>query len=128
MEREYYHRLLFTAGMVWNCGFAIIFGIVSRAIPDAFPLFGLETPTSFLWFDTFLVFIFTLGLGFYYVSLDMNKNHGLIRMAIFWKFAVFLVGLLHTIAGDGSMWVILIVTVDLLFGILFAEDLLAVNK
>ncbi|NHJ12669.1 MAG: hypothetical protein EAX95_03295 [Candidatus Thorarchaeota archaeon] len=128
MERSRYHKLLFTAGAIWNCGFAILFGIISRAIPDAFALFGLETPTSLLWFDTFLAFIFSLGLGLYLVSLDMNENHGLIRMAIFWKVTVFSVGLLHTIAGDGSLWVILIVAVDLLFGILFAEDLVVINK
>ena len=127
MERDRYHKLLFTAAAIWNCGLAIIFGVISRFVSDAFTMVGLQTPLTFLWFDTFLAFIFSLGLGFFFVSLDMTMNHGLIRMAMFWKVAVFIVGILHFIAGDASNWVVLIVVIDLLFGILFTEDLMAIK-
>jgi hypothetical protein len=126
LDRVRYHKLLFTAAAIWNCGLAIVFGALSRLVPDAFTMVGLQTPLTFLWFDTFLAFIFSLGLGFYFVSLDMMKNHGLIKMAIFWKVAVFSVALLHFISGDASLWVILISSIDLLFGILFTEDLRAI--
>ncbi len=89
---------------------------------------GLQTPLTFLWFDTFLAFIASLGLGFYLVSSDVLKNHGLIKMAIFWKVAVFSVGMLHFISGSASSWVVLIVAIDLLFGILFAEDLRMITQ
>jgi hypothetical protein len=128
MERNRYHQLLFTAAAFWNCGLAVIFGALSRFEPEAFTMVGLQTPLTFLWFDTFLAFIFSLGLGFYLVSRDITQNHGLIQMAIFWKIAVFIVGILHFLAGDASIWVLLIVAIDLLFGILFIEDLMAITK
>jgi hypothetical protein len=60
--------------------------------------------------------------------MDCKKNHGLIMVAAFEKTLVFVIGLLHFLTGGASLAVVLIVTGDLIFGILFIEDLFAIRK
>ncbi len=93
-----------------------------------FAVVGLEIPNTMLWFDSLMGLIFVFGIGFYFVSQNMMENHGLITMAVFEKTWFFLAGVTWFFLGQASLWVVLFATVDLIFGILFIEDLIAIRK
>ena len=93
-----------------------------------FLMFGLEIPNSMLWFDSFMGLVFVFGIGFYIVSRNLKENHGLIVMACFEKTTVFIIPTLWFLFGQASIWVVLVAAGDLLFGLLFMEDLRAIRK
>ena len=128
MDRERYHRLLFLIAALWNWTLAIAFFALPRIDVGYFAAFGLEIPKTMLWFDSLMGLIFVFGIGFFFVSQNMMENHGLITMAVFEKTWFFLAGVTWFFLGQASLWVVLFATVDLIFGILFIEDLIAIRK
>ncbi len=128
MDRERYHRLMFLTAALWNWILGAAFFVLPRIDVGYFPSTGLVIPNTLLWFDSFVGLVFVFGLGFYFVSQNMMENHGLIKMAVFEKSWVFLVGVAWFFLGQASILVVLFVTVDLIFGLLFVENLLAIKK
>ncbi len=128
MDRERYHRLLFLIAALWNWTLAIAFFVLSRIDVGYFAAFGLEIPNTLLWFDSLMGLIFVFGIGFFFVSQNMMENHGLIMMAVFEKTWFFLACVAWFFLGQASLWVVLVVTIDSIFGILFIEDLIAIRK
>ena len=105
------------------------FLILPRIDPDYFSIAGpMGPPPTLLWFDSFFGLVFAFGLGFYFISKSTTENHGLIKMAIFEKAWVFVMGLYYFLIAEASIWVLVVVSGDLLFGILFLEDLRAIMK
>jgi len=119
---------MFLVAAIWNWTLAIAFLVLPRIDINYFPLTGLVIPNTMLWFDSFLGLVFAFGLGFYFISKSVKENHGLIQMAIFEKFWVFIVGVIWFILGQASALVVLFVTGDLILGLLFIEDLIAIRK
>jgi len=119
---------MFLIAALWNWTLAITFLILPRIDTNYFVATGLEIPNTMLWFDSFMGLVFAFGLGFYLVSKSVNENHGLIQMAVFEKIWVFLIGIVWFILGQASILVVLFVTVDLIFGLLFIEDLISIRK
>jgi hypothetical protein len=119
---------MFLAAAIWNWTLAIAFLVLPRIDINYFLATGLVIPNTMLWFDSFMGLVFAFGLGFYFVSKSVKENHGLIQMAVFEKTWVFLIGVVWFILGHASIWVVLFVTVDLIFGFLFIEDLIAIRK
>jgi hypothetical protein len=119
---------MFLVAALWNWILAIVFLILPRIDESYFTTVGLVIPNTLLWLDSFSGLIIAFGIGFYLVSKDMSKNHGLIQMAVFEKFLVFIVGAGWFFFGQASMLVVLVVFVDLIFGFLFIESLLAIRK
>ena len=113
---------------LWNWALAIGFMSLSRIDINLFLSFGLDIPNTLLWFDSFMGLVFVMGIGFYIVSTNMRENHGLILMACFEKTIVFIIPLVWFILGQASIWVVGFVTGDLIFGLLFIEDLMAIKK
>lgn len=128
MDRERYHRFMFIMAALWNWALAIGFILLSRIDINLFLTFGLDIPNTMLWFDSFMGLVFVFGIGFYIVSTNVKENHGLILMACFEKTIVFIIPLFWFFLGQASIWVVGFVTVDLIFGLLFIEDLLAIRK
>ena len=119
---------MFLAAAIWNWTLAIGFLLLSRIDINLFLVFGLDIPNTMLWFDSFMGMVFVFGIGFYLVSKNMKENHGLILMACFEKFTVFIIPFIWFFLGQASIWVVGFVTGDLIFGLLFIEDLLAIRK
>ena len=119
---------MFLLAALWNWTLAIAFMILPRIDINYFLATGLDIPNTMLWFDSFMGLVFVFGLGFYFVSKSVKENHGLIQMAIFEKTWVFLIGVFWFILGQASILVVLFVSVDLIFGFLFIEDLIAIRK
>jgi len=119
---------MFLAAAIWNWLLAISFFVLSRIDINYFLTFDLDIPDTMLWFDSFMGMVFVFGLGFYIVSKSMKENHGLILMACFEKFTIFVIPTIWFFLGQASIWVVLFVTVDLIFGFLFIEHLRAIRK
>jgi hypothetical protein len=129
MDRPSYHKYMYTIAAVWNWVLAVGFLILPRIDIGYFSIAGpVPAPPTLLWFDSFFGLVFAFGLGFYFISLSTTENHGLITIAIFEKTWVFVMGLGYFLIAQASIWVVVVVAGDLLFGLLFLEDLRAILK
>ncbi len=128
MNRERYHRAMYTVAALWNWILSVLFLTLPRIDITYFYLGGNTIPPTLLWFDCLMGLIFAFGIGFYLIGLDPQKNHGLVQIAIFEKTWVFIVGLGYFLIGQASALLAAVVTVDLIFGLLFLEDLMAIRR
>jgi hypothetical protein len=119
---------MFLTAAFWNWILAIIFFVLPRLDEEYFTATGLVIPNTLLWFDSFVGLVFIFGIGFFLVSQNMMENHGIIKMAVCEKSWVFVAGLAWFFWGQASILVVMFVTVDLFFGVLFVEELLAIRK
>jgi len=129
LERSSYHKNMYTIAAIWNWILAVGFLILPRIDIGYFSLAGpMDPPPTLLWFDSFFGLVFAFGLGFYFISKSTTENYGLIQISIFEKTWVFVMGLGYFLLGQASLMVAIVVIGDLLFGLLFLEDLLAIKK
>jgi hypothetical protein len=129
LDRSSYHKNMYTIAAIWNWILAVGFLILPRIDIGYFSLAGpMGPPPTLLWFDSFFGLVFAFGLGFYFISKSTTENHGLIQIAVFEKTWVFVMGLGYFLLGQASLLVVIVVVGDLIFGLLFLEDLLAIKK
>ena len=119
---------MYTIAALWNWVLAIVFLALPRIDIDYFYIAGDTIPPTLLWFDCFMGLVFAFGIGFYLISLDLHANQGLIITASFEKVWVFIIGFYYFLIAQASIWVVLVVLGDLIFGLLFMEDLRATRK
>ncbi len=119
---------MYTCAAIWNWVLAVVFLVLPRIDINYFMIAGDTIPPTLLWFDSFMGLVFVFGIGFYLISLNITENHGLIRVAIFEKVWVFIIGLYYFLLTEASVWVLAVVTGDLVFGLLFLEDLKAITE
>jgi len=129
LERASYHKKMYTIAAIWNWILAVSFLILPRIDIGFFSLAGpMDPPNTLLWFDSFFGFVFLFGIGYYFISKSTTENHGLIKIVIIEKFWVFIITLYYFLILEASLLAVGIVIGDLLFGILFIEDLIAIRK
>ncbi|MHA1378895.1 MAG: hypothetical protein ACTSRG_10985 [Candidatus Helarchaeota archaeon] len=128
MEKEKYYNFLFLSGAVWNFVVAFLCLIASIFIIDLSSLFGMQVPPSLFWYHLYFGFVFIFGLGYYLVSQDLRKNHGIVIMGIMEKYMVFIVALFYFILGHINILALFLVLIDLIYGCLFVEFLINYNK
>ena len=128
MDRAKYHKYMFTIAAIWNWILAISFIVLPRIDINNFYLAGDTIPPTMLWFDSFMGMVFVFGIGFYLVSLSTEKNHDFIKIACIEKVMVFLIPLYYVLIAQATLLVLAFVTVDLIFGFLFIEDLRAITR
>ena len=128
MDREKYHQILFIVAAIWNWILAITFVVLPRIDVAYFELSGMDAPPTLLWFDGFFLLVFIMGIGFFIISQSTEKNHGIIKMGLVEKPMVFILGLVYFLIAQASFLVVVFVTVDLIFGLLFLEDFLKIKK
>jgi len=120
---------MYRVAAVWNWILSLSFLILPRIDIAYFSIAGpMAPPPTLLWFDCFFGLTIAFGLGFYIISRSTTENHGLIEIAIFEKAWVFVIGLYYFLIAQASIWVLVVVSGDLLFGILFLEDLRSIMK
>ncbi len=119
---------MYTIAAIWNWVLAIVFLALPRIDINNFYIAGDTIPPTLLWFDCFMGLVFAFGIGFYLISLDMHANQGLVIIASFEKVWVFIIGFFNFLLGDASIWVAIVVLGDLIFGLLFMENLRATRK
>lgn len=124
MEKKRYYKYLFLLASVWNWAVSISLLILSLLAPNIITDFGVEIPPSLVFLQMLFVLVGIFGIGFFLVYMDITSNHGIVQMSVLEKFSFFLVFLIYFVIGDVGILVLLLVIVDLIFGILFIEFLL----
>ncbi len=125
MPKENYYRKMFFVGAVWNWlatiplffGYKLLFPLYDMALPQ-YPVFLL----------LFAGLCFIFGIGYFWVSRDVSKNHDIVRMGIAGKLLVFFAFLWAGISGQIHLVWIGAGIGDLVFTILYMEFLLTVKK
>jgi hypothetical protein len=114
--RPKYYRLMFLAAALWNAlaAVALLFLINNGNLRTALDAISQELLAACL---------ATFGLGYYWASRDLSKNHDLVRLGAMGKLLVFVVFFGHLILRNITLRLVLPSLVDLLFGILFLEFL-----
>ena len=83
----------------------------------------MELPCYPVFFLLFMALAFVFGIGYYWVSRDIHKNHDIVWMGIIAKLMVFIGVLWAGIVGQIHFMLVGSGTVDLIFSILFIEFL-----
>ena len=124
MDKKNYYKYLFIIGAIWNILASLSFILTSIFNLSAFPAYGIAVPISMIWLQSFLFLVANLGIGYFIVSMDISKNHGIIVIGIIAKIGYFFICLIYFIIGDIGLLTLLFASVDIVFSILFIEFLL----
>ncbi len=124
MEKKEYYKNLFLLAAIWNWIVAISLLLLSFVAPDVMTFFGVDIPPSLVFLQMLFLLVGIFGVGFFIIYRDVESNHGIIQMSVLEKLSFFVVFLIYFIIGDVGFLVVLLVIVDLIFGILFIEFLL----
>ena len=123
MEKRGYYKGLFLTSAVYDIVLGIIFTFFYKPI---FSLLGIPLPEFAGYISLIGVFLFVLGVGYYYISKgDLVKNRDLIKVGTLYKFAYSGVAFYYLIAGTLPhlifAWVFGVL--DLILAVLFIECL-----
>jgi hypothetical protein len=120
MPKQDYYQKLFFIGAIWNwvATTTLIFGY-----KILFPLFGMVLPVYPVFFLMFLGLCFVFGIGYFWVSQDLTKNHGIVKMGIIGKLLVFIGILWACVTGQVHVILLGAGIVDLVFAVLYIEFL-----
>jgi hypothetical protein len=125
MPKKKYYKQLFLIGAIWNWSAAAVFALGYKIL---FPLFGMGLPLYPAFFQMFLGLAFVFGIGYFWVSKDLDRNHDIVRMGIIGKFFVFTAMLWAWISGQIPLILTGAGVVDLVFAVLYIEFLLTYKK
>ena len=126
MHKEGYYKGLFFIGALWNWGAAINFLFLTEF---TFSLIGMDIALSnTIFFTWFLALVFVYGLGYFWVSRDVLKNHGVVWMGILGKLSLFGLAAYHWSIGLITLPLFMILVGDLIFALLFLEFIVNFTK
>ena len=128
MEKKNYYKFLFLIGAIWNLILGLLFIALSPLADSIFPMFGMEVPPSLLFLQSFFGVVVVFGIGYYLVSRNINKNHGIVLLGILTKLYVFILFLAYFIIGDSNFLSVVPAIGDLIFACLFVEFLIRFKK
>ncbi len=128
MDKKVYYNNFFRTVAAWNILASLSFIFTTIFMISAFPAYGIAVPISMIWIQSFLFLVANLGIGYFIVSMDISKNHGIVVIGILAKLGYFLICLIYFIIGDVDILTLLFSSVDILFSILFIEFLINYKK
>jgi hypothetical protein len=122
-----YYRALFVAAAVWNllALFGVLFVLENSKVRTALGFPGAPDNIALQLLASCLLLF---GLGYYWVSRDLSRNHDLVWLGVIGKPLVFIVFFWQAVAGHIPARLAAPSMLDLLFGVLFAEFLLRYGK
>jgi hypothetical protein len=117
-----YYRRMFLAAAAWNAfaAGAVLFLLTNAKFRTRM---GISNPADPLSLQLLASCLFLFGLGYYWVSRALSKNHGLVKLGVIGKTIVFLLFFGQALAGSIPVTLALPTIVDLLFAALFLEFL-----
>jgi hypothetical protein len=129
MDKPSLYKKLFLFGGIYNLCISLpiwLFGIVDKV--TASTLFGMGVPPTLIFFTAMMWFVFAFGIGYIIVSRDITKNHGVVVIGAMEKIAFFIDAVAVFALGEVAVTVVVLGTVDLVFGIIFIQFLLWAKK
>ena len=125
MNLKSYYRAMFFIGALWNWGAVILFWIAYKPI---FAWLGMKELNYPVLMYAFLILVFFFGVGYFWVSQDINRNHDIVKLGAMAKTSLFILFAYYYLVGDVHLLVTMCLFVDLVFAILFTEFLMRVKK
>ncbi len=113
---------------LWNWAVTGIFVTLSIAVPSAFVTLGFVIPNSMLWFHCSIGIVGVFGVAYIIASHDPSANKGLLMVCVVEKFFFFSIFTIYYFIGEAGIAGILVVLVDLAFGIVFLEVVLHIQS
>jgi len=83
-------------------------------------LLGQEPLTNPEYSQLFLVLVFIIGIGYWWVGKDVSRNHAIVKLGIYAQSSVFVVLAYHTLVRNLHPFYIIPGVIDLVFAILFS--------
>ncbi|MFW9990475.1 MAG: hypothetical protein ACFFD4_00305 [Candidatus Odinarchaeota archaeon] len=124
LNKENYYKYLFLIGAVWNVILGLAFILTSIfMLETGFDLFGVIVPSSLMFYHLFFGAVIIFGVGYYLVSVDLDKNHGVVIIGVIAKIWVFVITGYYFFIGDINILGVAPAVGDLIFAILFIEFL-----
>jgi hypothetical protein len=84
--------------------------------------------TGLMFYNSFMVCVIIVGLGYFIVGLDIDKNHGLVVTSIVAQFSVFTLFTYYFAIGVAIQLQLIAGIMDLVFAVLMVEFLLHYKK
>ncbi len=125
MPKENYYRKMFFVGAVWNW---VATAPLILGYKILFPLYNMALPTYPVFLLMFSGLCFIFGIGYYWVSRDLSRNHDIVRLGIAGKLLVFVALSWAGITGQIHLIWIGAGIVDLVFALLYMEFLSTVKR
>jgi hypothetical protein len=82
-------------------------------------LLGQEPLTNPEYLQLFVVLVFVIGIGYWWVSQDISRNHEIVKLGIYAQCSVFVVLAYQTLVGNVHPLYLIPGVIDLIFAILF---------
>jgi hypothetical protein len=129
MNRSTYYKNLFLIGGIWNIAAAFPTWLGGIIMPEfSFGMFGLTPPTVLFPYHAMFWFVIAFGIGYFIVSSDISRNHGVVVVGITAKTIFFIDCVITFALKQGNIMLLLVGIVDLIFACLFLEFLLSMRK
>jgi hypothetical protein len=121
MTYKSYWGKIFVAGALWNCAASLALYFFHGAL---FSLLGMPPIDDSMFAQLFFMAAFLFGVGYYWVSRDLSRNHGIIKLGIAGKILVFAIMTYHLIFHNCIHWFFASAgVVDLIFAGFFIKFL-----
>jgi hypothetical protein len=127
MPRENYYKILFRTAAIWSWLISIT-AFVGNAVDET--LFRSILPRvepGFL-LDMAVLPIFLVGFAFWWVSLDLTRNHVIVAFGAAGGILAFISAVIRAFTGDIPFALVPAAVVDLVFGMLMLEFLLWAHR
>lgn len=82
-------------------------------------LLGQDPLTNPEYLQLFVVLVFVIGIGYWWVSQDISRNREIVKLGIYAQCSVFVVLAYHTLVGNVHPLYLIPGVIDLIFAILF---------
>ncbi len=129
MEKKDYYKYLFLIAAIFNVSGGILFIVLTTLFTsDMAVLYGVAIPSSLVWMHFFFVKVIVIGTGYYFLSVDITRNHAIAKMGLFEKFMFFIASLVYFILGAFNILLFIMGIIDLVLGFLFIEFLINYKK
>ncbi len=125
VERRVFYKYFFLFVAIWNWAIGLSFIFLWS---DLATHFGLTMPSTPIWIELFLWFVFILGFGYFLVSRDLNSNHGFILVGLLTKITVFIYFTYYLAVGEINLLLFLMSVVDLVSACIMIEFLFHFKK
>ncbi|MHA1129294.1 MAG: hypothetical protein ACTSRC_12410 [Candidatus Helarchaeota archaeon] len=120
MERNAFYKYFFLFIAIWNWAIGLSFVFLW---PRFATQFGLTMPSTPIWIELFLWFVFIIGFGYFLVSRDLGSNHGLILVGLLMKVTVFIYFTYYLAVGEINLILFLMSVVDFVSACIMVEFL-----
>ena len=128
MDKKEYYKFLFIIGALFNWVNSLTFLFLSIFDPAIFSDLGTSYPPTLFFLHSLLALIFTYGIGYFIVGLDINKNHGVVILGIVSKLLFFTFCVIYFALGDIDIMIVILGSGDFIFACLFFEFLINYKK